>query len=164
MTDFVQGIAAIFDRYKDLIENIDHSVFQQSFNNSSSIGAHVRHVLDRSDCVVEGFSSGKIDYDKRRRNVDLENNPALCAKEFDRILAEIEGFSGGVGSVVEVSETLNCEGLKASMKSTYERELLDIILHCTHHMATMKFILEKSGIEVDKDFGKNASTVIYEKG
>jgi len=162
MIDLVRGISDIFDKYKALIENIDHSIFQKSFSNSSSLGAHVRHVLDRSNCVVEGFSSGTINYDNRRRDVELENNPALCVKEFDRILAEIEDFSAG--SAVEVCETLNCEGLKANIKSTYERELLDIILHCTHHMATMKFILEKSGIEVDKDFGKNASTVIYEKG
>lgn len=163
MTDLIRGISGIFDKYKGLIKDIDNSIFQKSFENSSSLGAHIRHVLDRSHCVVEGFSSGIINYDNRRRNVELENNSALCLQEFDRILDEIKNFNGDFKGNVEVCETVDSDGIKAIMFSTYERELLDIILHCTHHMATLKFILEKSGIEVDKNFGKNASTVIYEK-
>jgi len=160
----LSGISDVFNKYKTLIDNVDVSIFQKSFPNSSSLGSHVRHVLDRANCVVNGFATGKIDYDKRRRDESLDNDPKLCLKEFDRIFEEIENFDGGLKSEVEVCESINDDGLKASLKSTYERELLDIILHCTHHLATIKFIVEKSGIEVDKDFGKNVSTVIYERG
>lgn len=159
----INAINNAFEDYKTLINNLELEVFCKKFENSSSVGAHVRHVLDRANCVVEGFKNSKIDYDNRRRQIELEQNPKLCLKEFERIFKELKNFSQDPKSEVEVSETENQEGLKVKLKSTFEREFWDIVLHTIHHLATIKFILEKSGVLVDKDLGKNVSTVIYER-
>ncbi|MBL6664316.1 MAG: hypothetical protein ISQ34_00550 [Rickettsiales bacterium] len=160
----VNSIGDVFDQYKKMILAIGVDVFCKDCHHSSSLGAHVRHVLDRANCVVEGFEFGEIDYDNRRRQSALETNPELCVQEFDRIFWLIKEFDGDVKNEVEVSETANEDGMKVRLKSSFEREFWDIVLHGVHHLATIKFILEKNGVVVDKDFGKNMSTVIYERG
>jgi hypothetical protein len=160
----IDGIISVFSDYEKVIKHVNQDVFCKESDNSSSIGAHIRHVLDRAHCVVEGFTNKNIDYDNRRRQKALEQNPQLCVKELERILSEIRNFKGDLDETVYVSETVREDGLKVNIKSTYNRELLDIILHMVHHLATMKFILEKNGVMMDKDFGKNVSTIIHERG
>lgn len=159
----LQSISETFAKCKNLIQEIDSEVFKNAFGNSSSIGAHMRHILDRTNCVVQGFASGKIDYDQRRRQTVLEMNPQLCVAEFDRLWLLINNFEQGFDQEIQVCETINSDGVKAILKSTIGREFLDITIHAIHHLATMKYILEQNNIEVEEDFGKNYSTVIYEK-
>lgn len=162
MGNILVGVNDVFLKYEKLITNINDDIFCQNQQNSSSIGAHVRHVLDRAHCVVAGFKTKIINYDNRRRDIKLENNKELALDELKRILDQIQKFSQDLNQEVEIIESVNEEGAKAQLKSNFGREFHDITIHMIHHLATIKFLLEKSGIKVDKNFGKNYSTVIHE--
>lgn len=43
--------------------------------NQSSVGQHVRHVLEFYICLSQGIGPGVVDYDRRTRNLSIENDP-----------------------------------------------------------------------------------------
>jgi hypothetical protein len=160
---FIEKISEVFLQYKNLINAIDISIFQKFTKSHSSIGSHVRHIIDRANCLIIGARTSKVDYDNRKRNKDLEQNPNLCCLEFDKILHELEIIVTDYKKPILINETISFDGYKVEVSSTIEREFLDIIFHATHHLAIIKYILEKNNIKTESSFGKNAATIIYEK-
>ncbi|MEO1575496.1 MAG: hypothetical protein AAFU65_11120 [Pseudomonadota bacterium] len=56
----------------------------------SGLGAHVRHIIDHVDCLLDGLSDGRIDYDCRRREARAERDRGYAIKQLmarmDRLL------------------------------------------------------------------------------
>ena len=62
-----------------------------------------------------------------------------------------------------VLETLPPDADAAKSSSTIGREIHDLAIHNTHHLAIVKLLLQASGIETQQDFGKAPSTIVYEQ-
>ena len=65
---------------------------QEYANNStapyySSIGIHMRHILDVFNCIFEGIEKGQIDLSARQRNQLAESKVAVGLDYFDHIRA-----------------------------------------------------------------------------
>jgi hypothetical protein len=50
-----------------------------------------------------------------------------------------------------------------SITSTVDRELMALITHSIHHLAIIALIVKSYGYEMDDDFGKAPSTIVYER-
>ncbi len=49
------------------------------------------------------------------------------------------------------------------INSTLERELMGLITHSIHHLAIIALLAKSFGHQMDSDFGKAPSTIVYER-
>ena len=129
------------------------------------IGAHFRHVFDHYDGFLRGLGPGRIDYDVRERDPELET----CR---DRALAKLEALARDVAriSVHDAHRTLHvaldCDEPEQRVWSTSSvaRELQFLVSHTVHHFAVIAVMLRMRGFEPGRDFGVAPSTLKYERG
>lgn len=124
--------------------------------SNSSIGEHIRHILEMFQCLENGYDSGILNYDNRVRN--------------KRIQTEIEFAKQSIldvkSGLKKENKTLYLEqiidGLVFRIMSNYYRELLYNLEHCIHHQALIKVaVLPYEHILLDKNFGVARSTIAY---
>ena len=53
---------------------------------TSSIGRHVRHVLDHYIAFQSGLESGEVDYDMRSRDSAVEKDSALAQEQIASVI------------------------------------------------------------------------------
>ncbi len=142
----------------------DSSVFSASTPHRSSIGAHMRHILDRFQCFFAGLDSGLIDYDDRNRDPMLERDMVLCRHTIKSIAICIRDLTGKYGGCtgIKVREAVDDRGPSICLDSTIERELMALVTHSTHHLAIIAIIVRSFGYDLARDFGKAPSTIVYE--
>jgi len=124
----------------------------------SSIGGHMRHILDIFDCIFEGLPSKKIDLAARKRNELAEQFTIHGLLYFETILNKLNKLkSYDFNDIVEVSDDLGM-GVVV-VKYTVASALIQAHSHAIHHFASIGFIISQLGIELpDKDFGYNPTT------
>jgi uncharacterized damage-inducible protein DinB len=126
---------------------------------SSSIGQHVRHVLDHVACVCGAASDEMLSYDRRERGTSLEAdvNAALDAiRKLKCALAALE--SRCEHAPVTLTTTVARETEPVRVGSTLGRELLFVISHTVHHQALIALLLSAAGRSVPEAFGFAPST------
>ena len=64
--------------------------FTDDSKGSSSIGAHVRHILDRFHCFFAGVAGASIDYDVRKRDSEIEQNAEATMFALESVAPLIE--------------------------------------------------------------------------
>ncbi|CAM1371522.1 conserved hypothetical protein [Tenacibaculum litopenaei] len=124
----------------------------------SSIGAHMRHVLDVFSCIVNGVEKGHIDFSDRKRNTLAEEQTVEGIKYFEMIiqaLYELETLD--LNQLIEVTDDLGMGRVTATY--TLSSALIQAHSHAIHHFASVGFIVNSLGIELpDADFGYNPTT------
>ena len=69
----------------------------------SSIGGHIRHILDIFDCIFDGLESKEINLAARKRNELAEIKTTVALDYFDRILRNLKGLeNANLDQIVEV--------------------------------------------------------------
>lgn len=160
----VENLCAVVSSYKEIIRSLDQEIFCRETPEHSSAGKHIRHIIDRSRCLLDGIGTGFVDYDDRERSADIEHSTALCILALERIVQDIHSLPGGYQHYpLLISETVSESGCKPTVPSTVGRELLDIINHSTHHLAIIKLILNSLGVRTEADMGKTPSTILFER-
>jgi hypothetical protein len=133
-----------------------------AFGNST-IGAHVRHAIDHVRALVEGQSSGTIDYDHRQRGTPIETDPAAADAELARLIVGVDrlGLLPGDQRVTVVCVPTR-EGASASLSSTLGRELAFVLGHTIHHNATLRGMIVSLERPVPASFGYAPSTLAFQ--
>ena len=124
----------------------------------SSIGGHMRHILDVFDCIFCGLESRKVDLAARKRNELAEQKTAFGLAYFKQTLEKLNTLKGAdLNQMVEVSDDL---GLGTVITNyTLASALIQAHSHAIHHFASIGYIISKLGIELpDADFGYNPTT------
>lgn len=124
----------------------------------SSIGSHMRHVLDVFDCVFEGLNTGTINLIHRKRNENAENFTLHGINYFNEILLKLQGLdSEKFDTKVTVTDDLGLGVITANY--TLSAILIQAHSHAIHHFASIGYIIAQLGIELpDEDFGFNPTT------
>ncbi len=161
----VEGCRHCLAQCDQLLELLDTESYAAQTETTSSVGAHVRHILDRYQCFFAGTQSGIIDYDARKRDKSIESNLEAASFALTSLMRRIESIDLGkfLGTQVQVRESVHPESPLAEIPSTFDRELMGLISHSTHHLAIIALIAKALGYELPEDFGKAASTILYER-
>jgi len=124
----------------------------------SSIGSHMRHILDVFDCIFEGLEDGHIDLTARKRNKLVERSTGVGIAYFEQILAKLEALNNSnLEQIILVSDNLGLGMVTA--KYTLAAILIQAHSHAMHHFASLGYIITELGIDLpDKDFGFNPTT------
>ena len=156
----IQAIIFNLQRGVKLINAIDDS--QYSDNSIapyySSIGIHMRHILDVFDCIFEGLETKKVDLSARKRNELAENKVAFGLQYFEEVIEKLESLkSENLDVKVEVRDDLGLGMITANY--TLASALIQAHSHAIHHFASIGYIISQLGIHLpDADFGYNPTT------
>ncbi|WP_034753216.1 hypothetical protein [Chryseobacterium daeguense] len=123
----------------------------------STIGQHIRHILEIYDVVLNGYSEGRFSFDKRERNKALEENIENMFITIDKILLEISKEDKPLICLIADNN-----GNEEQLITTYFRELLYCLEHGIHHQALIKVALKEFEHEnIPHNFGVAPSTIKF---
>lgn len=149
---------------KSLITTISESDYTKTMEalSGATIGQHIRHILEFYLLLVSGSFTGTICYDKRERDLRIENNPSFAKDTIDRLIPAIDTIIEKDPVVLEADYTTDGESVN-TMNTTVGRELAYCIEHSIHHQAIIKAGLITMGLSylTDEHFGVAYSTIRY---
>lgn len=146
-----------------LLQRIPSEVYPEPLTvlSGSSIGQHVRHIIEFYSCLSSSQTTENVDYDKRQRNKTLENDPQKALEEVYYLLKQLEK----INLDADLTLTTVFDGQEICVKTNYKRELIYLAEHSMHHFALIKIGLRVSevSIEMSSDFGIAQSTIQYKQ-
>lgn len=154
---------------RQLVATLDDELYcrQGLRPRSASIGAHLRHVIDCFRCFLRGLETGRIDYDDRQRQANIETDRSTAEAALAEIAHALEGLEDlSPRHPLEVRVDAEAWGDDPTLHwhgSTLGRELQFLLSHTVHHYALIALILRGHGHEPDADFGVAPSTLQFER-
>ena len=160
-----KSYTAVVRQAIDLLEGMHVKEYQQQLppNFPSSIGAHIRHVIDHFLALMASTNSGHIDYNKRHRHNNVEQFPDKAIAEFEVItnwLANIDSNTLN-NTVLVTSEIDVSHEHSATCESTLERELMFASSHAIHHYAIIRIMCNMQNKHIPKFFGYAPATITH---
>lgn len=123
---------------------------------NSSLGEHVRHILEMFHQLNQGYQMGMVNYDKRERNKQIQTDIDYAIEFIACLIAELNKADKELLLSSAYAEQ------NQSIKSSYNRELIYSIEHCVHHQALLKVGLQALKLDLVSDtFGLAKSTQEY---
>ncbi|WP_010135405.1 DinB family protein [Ochrovirga pacifica] len=156
----IDAIVQNLEKGKYLLKNLCND--QYSYNQippyHSSIGAHMRHVLDVFQCVFKGLDNSQVDFTYRERNVTREKCTIQGTAYFDDIIHQLKSLKKE-----DYSRNLividNLGSGKISYSTTLAALLAQAQSHAIHHYATVGFLMNQQNIQLPNNcFGVNPTT------
>ena len=125
---------------------------------SATIGKHTRHIIELYQCLLEGYESGQVSYDQRRRNREIEIDLNLAVQELKHLQNSIQKPD----KRLRITYELNGEIIE--IDSNYFREVMYNLEHAIHHHALIKVgIMQMTEIALPDSFGVAPSTLQFRK-
>jgi len=148
----------------DLLNSISESDYTKKSEvlSGSTIGQHIRHILEFYLLLVSGSFTGTISYDKRERDIRIEESPSFAIEKIKKLLSGMDTLQEAETVSFEVDYSM--EGNSGNrIISSVGRELAYCIEHSIHHQALIKAGLITMGISgiTDSHFGVAYSTIRY---
>lgn len=148
---------------KQLIESISTLTYDEytqkiSLLSNSAIGEHTRHIIELFQQLFEGYETANIDYDKRKRNIKIQENIDYAIECIANIICVLDKENKILILHTEISNYENV------IETNYYRELMYNIEHCIHHQAIIKIAFLYIGKqELLENFGIAKSTIKHRK-
>lgn len=123
---------------------------------NSSIGCHIRHILDFYDCILA--NDFQIDLTARKRQLNVETNCDTALNYLKELQEKIQKIdTKSLNRIVVVTDDLGLG--KTKIEYTFSALLAQANSHTIHHYAIINYILEGLGISIkDENFGYNPTT------
>ncbi len=129
----------------------------------SSIGVHIRHIIDHFLAVKNGYLNGHINYNKRHRYSEVELFPAAAIESLEHIAVWLRGVENNmlekpvkVTTEVDVNCTFSC-----TSTSTFKRELVFASSHAIHHYALIRIMCSMQNKPTTTFFGYAPATITH---
>ncbi|MGB0863276.1 MAG: hypothetical protein ACPG19_11960 [Saprospiraceae bacterium] len=162
------GTLIITNQMIELLSKVDNVRFVESLTtfNGSSIGQHVRHIIDFYLCLIKGCNETVIDYDKRMRNPLIEKDTKVAVEELKEISLMVQNLD--IRQIVQVNSSFSDDENEdnSQIPSSVGRELMYAYDHAIHHLAMVKIGMgiHFPEIKISPNLGVAPSTLKYRKG
>jgi len=151
---------------KNLVASVTTNQYTYNSNllSGASIGQHIRHILEFYLCLINEHKAGKVNYDKRERDLKLESDSAFAIYTIDKICINLILSNNESGILLEGNFSSN-ESEIVTIETTFKRELAYCLEHSIHHQALIKIGLMELNIEhlISEDFGVAPATIRYKE-
>jgi hypothetical protein len=129
--------------------------------SNATIGQHTRHIIEMFICLEDGYESGVVNYERRKRDIVIETNKSFAISLLKTICYEL----GKPNKEMTLEATYNEDSNEIIRFATnYHREIAYNLEHTIHHMALIKVgVRELSDLTVPEGFGVATSTLKYKK-
>jgi hypothetical protein len=151
------------DQCLEVLRLLPVAIYRDCSPGGSSIGTHMRHIIERIACVLDGQAHGIVNYDCRARDRLLESNPETATSALEAIKDKLANLEAAATVALEVRESVQQDNPAVAVASTLERELMSLVSHTIHHLAIIALLSRGAGYPLREDIGKAPSTLIYER-
>ncbi|MFN0030618.1 MAG: DinB family protein [Flavobacteriales bacterium] len=144
--------------FGDVLQALPHGLYSTPCEvlNNSTIGQHTRHIIELYQCLLSGFDTGEVCYDKRQRDKRIEADVQFALISIEAILDKIERKDKSLKVVYEL------DGKEVILNSNYRREVMYNLEHTIHHQALIRVALQAlSAVPLPDSFGVAPSTLRY---
>ncbi len=148
------------EQFKEVLLELPEACFSQSCDtlSNTSIGQHTRHVIELYQCLLEGYTTEQVYYDKRKRNKRIEEDLSFAIEQLEYIQKNLVQPDKQLKVIYEL------EGRDVSITSNYNREVMYNLEHLIHHQALIKVgVVQLTDILLCETFGVAPSTVKFKK-
>lgn len=160
ITKLNHSIASLLTQIEDTIIQLADDQFCASIPllGGSSIGEHVRHILEFYVELLNGYDNGLVNYDQRTRDHQLQTIRSAAVFKIKQLCNQLNLADKAL------LITSNDDQATNQVISTYARELMYNLDHTIHHMALIRVaVCLTSSITLAPDFGVAAATINYKK-
>ncbi|MEJ5995073.1 hypothetical protein WG904_11650 [Pedobacter sp. Du54] len=127
--------------------------------SKSTIGQHIRHIIEFYVELNKGYEVGIINYDGRKRDHSLQTCRVTAIKKLQEISAVLNKENITLNIYADYA---NDDGSIQQLSTNYFRELMYNLEHTVHHMALIRVGIHScTKLGVPDDFGVAASTIKY---
>jgi uncharacterized damage-inducible protein DinB len=152
----------ILSQVLELINQLNDEQYTASLPvlSNSSVGKHVRHIVEFYQCLTNGLSGGCVNYDNRERNLLLETKRECTQNAIKIIINYVTIIQD---NPLLLSHTYN--DTVSTLNTSVFRELAYNIEHTVHHLAIIKIGINSNFAEVSlpQNMGIANSTVKYQQ-
>lgn len=154
---------SVVEQIIEVIEKIDSLDYTQKLAvlHENSLGQHFRHILEFYLCLLEASSSGIVNYDNRKRDLNIENNKSYAILVAHTILDKLRNLDPNAPIGLET-----CLGTSTDIiPSSFARELVYLSEHTIHHFALIKIGISACfpSVNLCENFGVAESTINFKK-
>ncbi len=129
----------------------------------SSVGKHLRHIIEFYDLALTAHQTGSINYDRRVRQLALENDPKAAIDAMHQMAVLVDLYQ--TDRLLAFDASISSDGVSdVLISTTYYRELHYNIEHAVHHAAIIRIGLQHtfSDVVLPPHFGVAHATVQHE--
>ncbi len=129
--------------------------------SNSTIGHHVRHIIEMFLSLEKGYKSGIVNYEIRKRDNRIETD-----KDFaQQLLREISQGLDKINKELQLEGVYNDDSDELLYFSTnYYREIVYNLEHTIHHMALIRVGVNEFGrIVLPETYGVASATVKHNR-
>ncbi len=128
---------------------------------NSTIGQHVRHIIEMFQCLETGYDTGVVNYENRKRDRKVETDKVLATQ----LLIEIHDHLAKEDKMLILEGVYNDDAEQLMRFPTnYYREIVYNLEHTIHHMALIRVgIKEITDIELPQNYGVASATVKHSR-
>jgi hypothetical protein len=132
--------------------------------SANSVGRHLRHILEFYELGVRAGNTGKLNYDKRERNLLLENDPREAVSKMKELIVLLGMMKEDMVLKLEASYSPD-ERNDVKVTTTFYRELLYNVEHAIPHMAIIAIAVKVDfqQIRLSENFGIAYSTLKHKQ-
>jgi len=129
----------------------------------SSAGAHIRHILDHYNSIINGLPEGLVDYDKRSRGGVIESCPEAAQASIKEISTFLKTLTAEqLQQNIKLSTEVSVSDKKVIIvDTTVAREIIFVGSHAVHHLATVKHIAQAQQLDIDSALGIAPATATF---
>jgi len=145
-----------------LILDMSDQVYAGSYqpHSSSSVGDHVRHVIEHYQRFLIGHREGEINYDARQRDERISEDRNFACSVIEQVVQGLKEMSPS-DEAIKVKMAVSADGTRdvPLTDSSVNRELQYLQAHTIHHYALIALLLKVQGEDPPSDFGFAPSTL-----
>ena len=130
-----------------------------------SVGPHFRHISDHYDEFFSALPEGEIDFDRRCRDSQLEQDRCKGEKQFAKLISQVSSLptkTAAMDQVITIQTSTSATDPAERTRSSVARELQFLHAHTVHHLALIKLILNQAGWTVHGNLGVAPSTIKHQ--
>ena len=155
----------LLNQLHDIVDQLEKGHFSTPVEvlNNSTIGQHVRHTIEFFLCLMDGHTAGSINYDERKHDVFIEQDPQLAIRVIKSIQEFLKKEPQDFNMFLRANYSL-VQDIEQVMPSSFYRELAYNIEHTIHHMALLKIAIKQefNYVTLPDHFGVASSTVRHQ--
>lgn len=156
-----QSVRVIFQQLEDSLEQLTNEQYCKRIATLSgaTVGQHVRHVVEMFFCLQDGYTTGVVNYENRKRDIAIESSNDLAIQLMQNLNKSL--YAENKDLLLEAGFDENSFELN-QIPTNYFREIAYNLEHAIHHMALIKIgINEVSEIILPSGYGVASSTIKY---
>ena len=136
---------------------------QNSVLSTTSIGSHVRHIIEHYHIFLQALTTQSIvNYDRRSRDKLCEKCLLEARQQIASVIHKLEKVSGE-DQPLRVSIITNPSMRQLIASSSVLREIQFLQSHTVHHLALIGLVLKEEGLMLEGCMVKAPSTLQYEQ-